>query len=213
MGILAILFAAALPLGCDQITNDIAGPTDEPPPASVQGSPTGVGLEMSTGSQFIGEDEHREDEHREDGHPSGDRLVKSVSKSISPRRGGAIRLLHSKLVIMPRSLTDRVRVTWSIKKDQPAGLSGGLPRVYEFSPGGLKFKTPAKAFISFEDAGMDRHSNPRDYSFYYFNESTGQWEKQKTQVNMGKRRFVVTMHHFSRYAFGRLTEQTSASQE
>jgi hypothetical protein len=208
MGILAILFVAVLPLGCGQITNDIAGPTDEPAPASLQSSPTGVGLEMSAGSQFVGEDEHHDRRH-----PDEDRLEKSVSNIISPRRGGSLRLLHSKLVIMPRSVTDRVRVTWSIRKEEPEGLGGGLPRIYEFSPGGLKFKTPAKAFISFEDAGVDRHSSPRDYSFYYFDESTGRWEKQKTHVNVGKRRFVVTMHHFSRYAFGRLAEQTSASQE
>lgn len=199
-GILVILFAVVLPFGCQQgSTGDIVGATDNALPQSLQrASSTGIDAESRPASgQSLQDDLEDTDSHWSGKHKKG-----TATRIVTPSRGGTLRLMNSKLVLFPGSVSEPVSVSWTIENDAPEGLKGALQRIYRFSPDGLVFNTPGKAYISFKDAGLGKR-NPNSYRFYYFNESTGKWERQKTQVNIFLKQFVVTMHHFSRYAFGR----------
>jgi hypothetical protein len=93
-------------------------------------------------------------------------------------------------------------VTWEIFAQSPTGLTSPLPRVYNFYPHLLTFLIPTTVSISFADAGLG-NNNPNAYTFYYHNQLTGQWEPQETTVDVANQRFIVTLNHFSRYAFAR----------
>jgi hypothetical protein len=197
-GILVILLGVGFQLGCEQ-GGEIVGPGDDTNTASLQRAST-PGMNKETNPAFhlraLLNGQSADNGQYDHG------LLGSATKLVFPVLGGTLRLLHSTLVLLPGSLSNPVAVSWSIEYDEPTGLTEALPRTYRFSPEGLVFQIPAKAFISFEDAGLGKR-NPYAYTFYYFNESTRTWEKQETQVNLLLHQYVVTMNHFSRYAFGR----------
>ena len=128
--------------------------------------------------------------------------VKSVVGLVTPLLGGTLNLSKSRLVVPPLAVLIPTLVNFSIITAAPEGLPGALNRVYEFSPDGLIFLLPSSLYISFSDAGVG-NEDPSLYRFYYFNESQNRWESQPTQVDMSHGQYIVTLNHFSRYAFGR----------
>jgi len=121
---------------------------------------------------------------------------------ILPLLGGTISLLQSVFVAPPGAVTLPTVVTWEIFADRPTDLPFALNRVYNFYPHLLHFLIPTTVSISFVDAGLGTN-DPNEYTFYYFNELSGEWEPQPTSVDIENQRFIVTLHHFSRYAFAR----------
>jgi hypothetical protein len=130
------------------------------------------------------------------------RVLGIVTGLVTPSNGGVLNLLTSRLVVPPYAVTTTTSITWVLRSETPGGLSGALNRVYDFGPEGLSFQVPSTLYVSFADAGLG-NNDPQLYTFYYFNESTQSWEAQATGVDLPNQRFVVTLHHFSRYAFGR----------
>jgi hypothetical protein len=129
-------------------------------------------------------------------------VTQTVSGLITPLLGGTLRLSHSRLAVPPLSVLAPTLATFSMTNETPAGLPGALNKVYEFSPDGLIFLVASTLYVSFADAGID-NQDPHDYTFYYFNTVHNLWEAQPTEVDTVNQGFVVTLHHFSRYAFGR----------
>jgi len=130
------------------------------------------------------------------------RVLGIVTGLVTPSNGGTLDLLHSRFVVPPNAVTRTTRIAWVLRAETPDGLPGALNRVYDFGPEGLVFQVPGTLYVSFGDAGLG-NNNPNLYTFYYFNEATQNWEPQPTAVDVGNNRFVVTLQHFSRYAFGR----------
>jgi hypothetical protein len=64
------------------------------------------------------------------------------------------------------------------------------------------FQTPVTLRVSFCDAGIVGEKTPK-LRCYYFNSTTSAWEPQPTVQDWQNQQFVVTLSHFSRYAFGR----------
>jgi hypothetical protein len=90
----------------------------------------------------------------------------------------------------------------SILERTPAGLTEPLSREYYLQPHGLEFydNAPASMKVSFSAAGLGSR-NPSLYRCYW--DSLGTWVVQPTVVDIPNQRFIVVLHHFSRYAFGR----------
>jgi hypothetical protein len=129
-------------------------------------------------------------------------LLGVVCGVVTPESGGTLMLSYSRLVIPSGAVTGNTLVGWAQLNQTPADLPGALPRTYVFAPHGLSFLVSCKAYISFFDAGLGLQ-NPHQVKLYYYNESTGKWEPQETRVNILTMQFIVTLNHFSRYAFGR----------
>jgi len=121
---------------------------------------------------------------------------------VLPLVGGTIPLLDSRFEAPPLAVSLPTLVTWDIFAQTPAGLASALPRVYNFYPHLLIFLVPTTVSVSFANAGLGAN-NPDEYTFYYFNQGSGEWEPQPTTVDIENQRFIVTLHHFSRYAFAR----------
>jgi len=130
------------------------------------------------------------------------RLLGRVTRLVTPLLGGTLPILNSSLVVPPFAVLTPLLATWELRVETPVGLSDPLSRIYEFWPDGTIFLRSTSLNVSFVDAGLGSR-NPYDYRCYYFNEQTGSWEVQPTIVDMQNQRFVVTIDHFSRYAFGR----------
>ena len=129
-------------------------------------------------------------------------VTQTVSGLLTPLLGGTLRLSHSRLVVPPLAVLVPTLATFSMTDEVPMGLPGALSKIYEFSPDGLQFLFTSTLYVSFSDAGLG-NENPNDYTFYYYDPVQNRWEAQPTVVDVPNQRFVVTMHHFSRYAFGR----------
>jgi hypothetical protein len=127
-------------------------------------------------------------------------ITQTVTRLVTPILGGTLNLSHSSLVVQPLAVLTPTLVRFSMTAEAPEGLPGALPEVYDFFPEGLNFLVPSTLYVSFTDAGLG-NGNPYEYTFYYFNGTT--WEPQPTEVDMQHHQFVVNLHHFSRYAFGR----------
>lgn len=129
---------------------------------------------------------------------------------ISPR-GGTLRLLHSQITFPPGALRDSTLVDFDITSGiVPPGLNGATDRIFEFGPEGIVFNAPVTLQVAFEDAGIDPTGilrmgilDPYAYTFYYYDETKSVWVPQPTVVDRVNQMFVVTLSHFSRYAFGR----------
>ncbi|HET6272161.1 MAG TPA: hypothetical protein VFG32_04225 [Bacteroidota bacterium] len=130
------------------------------------------------------------------------RVLGIVTGLVTPSNGGTLDLLHSRFVVPPNAVTRTTLIEWVLRVEIPNGLQGALNRIYDFGPEGVVFQVPGTLYVSFGDAGLG-NNDPYLYTFYYFNESTRRWEPQSTDVDVAHQRFVVTLHHFSRYAFGR----------
>jgi hypothetical protein len=119
-----------------------------------------------------------------------------------PPSGGTLNLLTSRLEVPPGAVNSTVPVSFRITSTTPVGLPGSTNRVFDFGPDGTVFQVPITLYVSFRDAGIEGEKiSP--LRFYYFNTSTSQWERQPTEINWDTGEFVVTLSHFSRYAFGR----------
>ena len=132
-------------------------------------------------------------------------------RGVIPPHGGTLRLLHSQITFPPGALRDSTLVSFNITGGvTPIGLVGATDRVFDFGPEGLVFNAPVTLQVAFEDAGIDPTAglrmsliDPYGYTFYYFDEIKGIWVPQPTSVDMVNQEYVVTLSHFSRYAFGR----------
>jgi hypothetical protein len=129
-------------------------------------------------------------------------VTRTVTGLVTPLLGGTLHLSQSQLVVHPLAVLLPTMVRFSMTTTAPENLPGALNRVYDFSPDGLTFHVPTTLYVSFSDAGLG-HQDPTRYTFYYFNENQNRWEPQATVVDMQNHQFIVTLHHFSRYAFGR----------
>lgn len=125
----------------------------------------------------------------------------SVSGTVSSS-GGTLNLQNSTMTFSPGALEQPTNISFSMRVETPPGLTGALPRVYEFGPEGTVFKAPVILSVSFDDAGLTVPTEAMVY-FYYHDEVNNRWIRQETQMDGANRRFVVRLHHFSRYAFGR----------
>lgn len=132
-------------------------------------------------------------------------LLGFVIKTILPMLGGELNIqqLQTKLVIPPGAVPGilPVLMRYSVFNEAPRNLPDALNRVYEFGPQ-LQFLRPCKLYVPFSTAGVGSN-DPTLYRMYYYNENTMQWEPQETLVDLTNSRFVVTITHFSRYAFAR----------
>jgi len=130
------------------------------------------------------------------------RLLGRVTALVTPLNGGTLSIQSSRLVIPPYAVVAPTLVTWELRVESPEDLTEPLNRIYEFWPDGLVFLVPITLDVSFTDAGLGGR-DPNQYRCYYYNELSQSWEPQPTTVDVANRRFVVTLNHFSRYAFGR----------
>ena len=121
---------------------------------------------------------------------------------VTPNEEEEVEVLSSKFIVKAHGVSAPTVIRWEVDAENPIGLGGGVNRVHQFSPEGLHFNVPSKWYVSFDDAGIG-NMNPSLYRCYYYNEDTGNWEPQETTVDLQHNRFVVTINHFSRYAFGR----------
>lgn len=131
-----------------------------------------------------------------------DNILGSVAGAVTPQSGGILHLLHSDFVVTPSAVPSAVTIRWTILEQTPQGLAGAGNRVHSFGPEGLLFQRASVWYVDFDDAGVSA-GEAAHYRCYYFNEGTHTWEPQQTTVDAAHHRFVVTIHHFSRYAFGR----------
>lgn len=125
---------------------------------------------------------------------------------ITPLDGGTLNLLSSSFSVEPGAIASPTMVTFTIIEDEPTGLGNPIPRIYEFGPEGTTFSTPAVMTIDYADAGYDRFDDIDEVTYlYYFDpdQSGGTWVRQPQPVERSDEGFVVELHHFSRYAFGR----------
>jgi hypothetical protein len=133
--------------------------------------------------------------------------------TFAPGTGGNVDLLASSLVAAPGSVTITTEVSFGITIAIPEGLPGATRRVFDFGPDGLLFApgAPVTLHVSFADAGIAETSTPWmvthvkdfNYTLYYFDPVKQTWVPQPTVVDVAKQEFIVTLAHFSRYAFGR----------
>ncbi len=130
------------------------------------------------------------------------KLLGTVTRLVTPLLGGTLQVRQSKLVVPPFAVLMPTLVSFTITVGQPTGLPGALNREYYFAPHGLNFLSPSKLYVTFNDAGLG-NANPYQYQLYYYNQSLNRWEAQPTVVDAANQRFVVTLNHFSRYAFAR----------
>ncbi len=187
-GIPIALFALVALTGCDSDrTMDIVSPGTDSPVSPKLGLP---GLEVDP--TFNPLDEDRIDEG-----------VFGVTNGIvTTDSGGTLLISESTLEIPAGAVPGNMLVGWAMVDQAPTDLGDPLPRTYIFAPHGIHFLVPVRLYVSFNDAGLFQ-KNPHSYSMYYYDESTGLWEKVDTRVNLATQQFVVTLNHFSRYAFGR----------
>ena len=129
-------------------------------------------------------------------------LIDVATGVVTPDSGGTLVISQSSVVIPAGAVTGNVMVAWAMLDRTPPDLPDALPRTYIFAPHGINFLVPIKVYISFDDAGLGQ-GTPFWTKFYCFNESTGVWEEQETRYNLFSKQFIVTLNHFSRYAFGR----------
>ena len=122
--------------------------------------------------------------------------------ALVPPTGGTLNLLTSRLVIPNGALDSTRTISFRITNASPQGLPGSTNRVFDFGPDGTAFQVPVTLYVSFQDAGMEGEK-VRPLRFYYYNTSTSSWEIQPTEVDWRTGELVVTLSHFSRYAFGR----------
>jgi hypothetical protein len=139
-----------------------------------------------------------------EGLPDGliGQLLGRITRLVTPLLGGVLPIRDSRLEIPPLAVLSPLLVTWELRMETPVGLTDPLSRTYEFWPNGYLFLRSITLRVSFADAGLgDR--DPSQYRFFYYNEVSRSWEPQPTVVDMANQQFVVTLGHFSRYAFGR----------
>ncbi|GEM_PF-5815221 len=129
-------------------------------------------------------------------------VIGTTHALIAPLLGGTLQIGSSRLQIPPFAVLLPTFVTFTIIDNAPPDMPGALSRQYFFTPHGLNFLTPSTLYVSFQDAGLGNR-NPYKYRFYYFNQDENRWDPQPTTVDMANQRYIVTMAHFSRYAFGR----------
>ena len=126
----------------------------------------------------------------------------TASGLITPDSGGTVSLLSSVFSAPAGAVTSPTVVSFTIAVATPEGLPGATDRIFEFEPEGTFFQTPCTVCVSFEDAGVTGEKVPVLH-FYYFDPENFVWVSQPTQIEWQRQRFVVTLAHFSRYAFGR----------
>ncbi len=127
-----------------------------------------------------------------------------ASRVISPA-GGTLSLFCSSITFPAGALRDSTLVSFRITTGvTPVGLPGGTDRILDFEPEGTVFQVPVTLRVSFDEAGINEEEEKvAPLRCYYFNPTTTAWEPQPTSVDWQNKRFVVTLSHFSRYAFGR----------
>jgi hypothetical protein len=127
-----------------------------------------------------------------------------ASGVISPG-GGTLDLFNSTINFPPGALSESTLVSFRLTTGvTPVGLPGATDRVFDFSPDGIVFLIPVTLYVSFAEAGIneDEEKVPM-LRFYYFDPTASTWVRQPTVIDWQSRRFIVTLSHFSRYAFGR----------
>ncbi|MBD3170428.1 MAG: hypothetical protein GF307_13165 [candidate division Zixibacteria bacterium] len=82
--------------------------------------------------------------------------------------------------------------------------ASGMVYIFDFGPDGLTFS--ASATLEIEMAALEDY-NPNDKPFvgaeiYYFNPSTGAWELQEVDTDIGDGKVEFNIDHFSRYGIG-----------
>ncbi|HEX9657981.1 MAG TPA: hypothetical protein VGB89_13830 [Bacteroidota bacterium] len=136
------------------------------------------------------------------------RLLQSVidttwrAQGLITSLGGTINLLGASLVIPAGALLDTTMITFDLTETMPIGLPGATRRVYDFGPEGSIFQVPITFYVPFDDAGITGEKVP-NLRLYWFDPATNSWVRQPTESDWTNRRFVATLSHFSRYAFGR----------
>jgi hypothetical protein len=121
---------------------------------------------------------------------------------VTPDSGGTVRLLTSMFSAPAGAVTSPTIVTFTIAVAIPEELPGATDRIFDFQPEGIYFQTPCTAYISFADAGATGGSVSLLHC-YYFDAENFVWVPQPTRIDWQRQCFVVTLAHFSRYAFGR----------
>ncbi len=116
--------------------------------------------------------------------------------------GGTISLLTSRIEFPQGAVLTNTLVSFTVSQATPVGLPGGTNRVYTFGPEGIGFQTPVTLYVPFSDAGIEG-DKITPLRFFYLNPSTNTWVEQPTRIDWENQRFVVTLSHFSQYAFGR----------
>jgi hypothetical protein len=126
----------------------------------------------------------------------------TTSGLVSPDSGGTLNLLSSMFSAPAGAVASPTVVTFTIFVSTPEDLPGATDRIFDFEPEGLTFETPCIAYISFADAGIMGEKIPPLHC-YYFDAENFAWVRQETSIDWQRQKFIVRLHHFSRYAFGR----------
>ncbi|MBM2840470.1 MAG: hypothetical protein HW412_998 [Bacteroidetes bacterium] len=128
-----------------------------------------------------------------------------VASSVISPAGGTLSLFCSIITFPAGALRDSTLVSFRITTGvTPVGLPGATDQVFDFEPEGIVFQVPVTLRVSFADAGINEEEDKvAPLRCYYFNPTTSAWEPQPTAIDWQSQLFVVTLSHFSRYAFGR----------
>lgn len=135
-----------------------------------------------------------------------DTLLGEDSKLITPIDGGTLQIRSSKLTVPPGALALPTTIIFRILTiDPPKGIRNALKRVITFSPDGLVFLRPCTLEINAQELGGDLASNKRALTCFYYNPLTQRYQPQATAFkNENGGKYIVTINHFSAYAFGRV---------
>jgi hypothetical protein len=93
---------------------------------------------------------------------------------------------------LPRNTT--IQFEWAA-----TGTFMGMLNSLEFGPHGTVFNKPVRVALSYRTAdltGVDENK----LQMFYFNEETGIWELIGGRVDTEKKKIIVQLKHFSRYA-------------
>lgn len=128
-----------------------------------------------------------------------------TTSGVIPPGGGTLDLFNSTINFPPGALSESTLVSFRITTGvTPVGLPGATDRVFDFSPDGIVFLIPVTLYVSFAEAGINEAEEKVPMlRFYYFDPMATTWVRQPTAIDWQNRRFIVTLSHFSRYAFGR----------
>ncbi len=137
------------------------------------------------------------------GIPSLDSLIGFSSALVKPLSGATMNVAATSFIVPAGAVPVPRWISYSISRaNPPPGMLDMPRRVFRFHPDGLVFLEPCELIVPFDVLDLGT-IDPTTLTCGYYNPVTMTYEPQPTLVDLRGRRFVVQIHHFSAYGFGR----------